>query len=157
MVDSRLTPANTAEQAVAPDMMRGAEGWVPADSAHGAPRLVTELRARNADLVAPPHGKPRSAAPLPGMLTRRRPRVETVIGQLVDRCHLERVRARDTWHLWSRWQRKLLSHTIAVPLCQRTGLARTAFRAAHRRPNAHTGSATLSVRQPGLRGEGRSA
>jgi hypothetical protein len=30
-------------------------------------------------------------------------------------------------HLWSRWQRKLLSHTLAVLLCQRAGLASLRF------------------------------
>jgi hypothetical protein len=45
-----------------------------------------------------------------------------VIGQLVGRYHAKRVWARDAWHLWSRWQRKLLSHTLAVYLCQQHGL-----------------------------------
>ena len=34
---------------------------------------------------------------------------------------------RDAWHLWSRWQRKLLSHTLAVYLCQQTGLGSLRF------------------------------
>jgi hypothetical protein len=45
-----------------------------------------------------------------------------VIGQLTGRYHLKRVWAGDGWHLWSRWQRKLLSHTLAVYLCQQAGL-----------------------------------
>ena len=45
-----------------------------------------------------------------------------MIGHLVERYHAKRVWARDAWHLWSRWQRKLLSHTLAVYLCQQTGL-----------------------------------
>jgi hypothetical protein len=44
--------------------------------------------------------------------------VETVIGQLAGRYQLKRVWARGGWHLWSRWQRKPLSHTLAVFLCQ---------------------------------------
>lgn len=114
-VDGRLTPTNTADQAVAPDLLRGAQGWALADSAYGGSALVAQLHAHGLDLPAPPHDKPRTAAPLPHALTRRRRRVETVIGQL-DRYHLERVWARDAWHLWSRRQRKLLSHTIAVLL-----------------------------------------
>jgi hypothetical protein len=50
-----------------------------------------------------------------------------VIGQLVERYHAKRVWARDAWHLWSRWQRKLLSHTLAVYLCQQTGLGPLRF------------------------------
>jgi hypothetical protein len=47
-----------------------------------------------------------------------------VIGQPVERHHAKRVWARDAWHLWSRWQRKLLSHTLAVYLCRSTTWAR---------------------------------
>jgi hypothetical protein len=52
---------------------------------------------------------------------------EPVIGQLVERYHAKRVWARDAWHLWSRWQRKLLSHTLAVYLCQQQGLGSLRF------------------------------
>jgi hypothetical protein len=50
-----------------------------------------------------------------------------VISQLVERYYAERVRAWDGWHLWSRWQRKLLSRTIAVSLCQQQGLGPLRF------------------------------
>jgi hypothetical protein len=40
--------------------------------------------------------------------------VETVIGQLTDRFNIEKVRARDRWHLTNRFVRKLLAHTVAV-------------------------------------------
>jgi len=50
-----------------------------------------------------------------------------VIGQLVERYHAKRVWARDAWHLWSRWQRKLLSHTLAVYLCQQHDLGSLRF------------------------------
>jgi len=39
--------------------------------------------------------------------------VETVIGQLSERFNIEKVRARDLWHLTSRMARKILSHTVA--------------------------------------------
>jgi hypothetical protein len=35
-------------------------------------------------------------------LVQARRRIETVIGQLVERYHAKRVWARDAWHLWSR-------------------------------------------------------
>ena len=50
-----------------------------------------------------------------------------MIGQLVERYHAKRVWARDAGHLWSRWQRKLLSHTLAVYLCQHYGLGSLRF------------------------------
>ena len=75
--------------------------------------------------------RPRSAKGplprLPGRLVQARRRIETVIGQLVERYHAKRVWARDAWHLWSRWQRKLLSHTLAVYLCQQRGLGSLRF------------------------------
>jgi hypothetical protein len=37
--------------------------------------------------------------------------IETVIGQLVGRFHLDKVWARDIWHLSSRLNRKILAHT----------------------------------------------
>jgi hypothetical protein len=40
--------------------------------------------------------------------------IETVIGQLAERFHIEKVRARDLWHQTSRLARKLLGHTMAV-------------------------------------------
>ena len=46
------------------------------------------------------------------MKTRRK--IETVIGQLAERFHMEKIRARDLWHLTSRCFRKILSHTIGV-------------------------------------------
>jgi hypothetical protein len=63
----------------------------------------------------------------PPRLTSKRRRIETVIGQLTGRYQLKRVWARDAWHLWSRWQRKLLSHTLAVYLCQQTGIGPLRF------------------------------
>jgi hypothetical protein len=60
-------------------------------------------------------------------VTPTRRRIETVIGQLTERYHAKRVWARDAWHLWSRWLRKLLSHTLAAFLYQRAGLGSLRF------------------------------
>jgi hypothetical protein len=40
----------------------------------------------------------------------------TVFGQLVDRCAIKRVLARDVWHLGNRLLRKVLIHTLAILL-----------------------------------------
>jgi hypothetical protein len=47
--------------------------------------------------------------------------VETVIGQLTERFHIERIRARNLWHLANRVIRKLLAHTVKLGIltCQR--------------------------------------
>ncbi len=47
------------------------------------------------------------------LLVKTRRLVETVIGQLSNRFHLQTVKARDLWHLTNRINRKLLAHTIA--------------------------------------------
>jgi hypothetical protein len=79
-------------------------------------------------LLAPPSRSAKRPRPrLPRRLVQARRRIETVIGQLVERYHAKRVWARDGWHLWSRWQRKLLSHTLAVSLCQQHGLGSLRF------------------------------
>ena len=45
---------------------------------------------------------------------RARRKIETVIGQLTDRFNIQKVRARDLWHLSHRFIRKILSHTVCV-------------------------------------------
>jgi hypothetical protein len=47
--------------------------------------------------------------------------VETIIGQLTERFHIEKVRARDAWHLANRFIRKLLAHTMGCFLGKLTG------------------------------------
>ena len=39
--------------------------------------------------------------------------VETVIGQLSERFHLQTVRSWDLWHFTNRINRKILAHTLA--------------------------------------------
>jgi hypothetical protein len=53
--------------------------------------------------------------------------METVISQLVERYGAKRVRARDLWHLTSRFLRKVLSHTCCVHLCQQAELSPLRF------------------------------
>lgn len=47
-------------------------------------------------------------------ITSTRRLVETVIGQLSEQFNIEKIRARDLWHLTSRIARKILSHTVGV-------------------------------------------
>ena len=42
--------------------------------------------------------------------------VETVIGQLTEQFHIEKVRARDCWHLTIRIIRKVLAHTVGAAI-----------------------------------------
>ncbi len=47
--------------------------------------------------------------------------VETVIGQLTERFHIEKVRARKLWYLTNRVARKVLAHTIAILINKKLG------------------------------------
>ena len=55
------------------------------------------------------------------ILMKARRKIETVIGQLTDRFNIQKVRARDLWHLTHRIVRKILSHTISVILNMKLG------------------------------------
>jgi Transposase DDE domain len=122
IVEGRLAPAGVSDLAVGQELLAGVAGWVLADRNYGRPRLAEQLQLQGGWLLAPPMGTPRQRQRPPPWLVAKRRRVETVIAQLTGRYQLRRVWARDGWHLWSRWLRKLLSHTMAVLLCQRSGL-----------------------------------
>jgi hypothetical protein len=127
IVDGRLAPANLSDLAVGAELLAKVAGWTLADRSYGSARLAAQLAAQGGWLLAPLRGARRSRQRPPPWLVGKRRRIETVIGQLTGRYHLKQVWARDAWHLWSRWQRKLLSHTLAVYLCQQTGLSSLRF------------------------------
>lgn len=121
-----LAPAGVHDRWVAEyDLLGGVrEGSVVVgDTNYWSPTLGQALRGYEVSLLAPKkEPRKRHRHPWPGWLTNTRRRIETVISQLVERYHAKRVRARDLWHLSSRWWRKILSHTVAVHLCQEAGL-----------------------------------
>src|SRR3954464_15196424 len=110
-----LAPANEADLAVAPQLLAGLSGWALGDKGYWSRSLRAELAPAGLDLIAPPRGKSAGARRWPVRLAQTRRRIETVLSQLAERYHAERVRARDEWHLTARWPRKLASHTLAVP------------------------------------------
>lgn len=120
VVASELAPANVHDIAVAPALADEAQGFGLADRNYGSPRLFAELAEAGKRLITP-----KKKGPSPHWtrsLTQKRRRIETVIGQFVERFQAKRVWARDRWHLCNRWLRKLCSHTLAVLLCQQQGL-----------------------------------
>jgi Transposase DDE domain len=122
IVEGRLTPANVSDLAVGEQLLQAVAGWVLADRSYGSQSLADQVADQGGWLLAPPRARRRRQQHPPPWMVGKRRRIETVIGQLVVRYHLKQVWARDAWHLWSRWLRKLLSHTIAVLLCQQQGL-----------------------------------
>jgi hypothetical protein len=128
ITDARLVPANLHDLTIAEELLAGVQGWALGDRAYWSPVRAELLADQGVWLLAPPSRSAKAPRPrLPGRLVQARRRIETVIGQLVERYHAKRVWARDAWHLWSRWQRKLLSHTLAVHLCQQHGLGSLRF------------------------------
>ena len=82
------------------------------------PELQRELAINGLSLQTPLRDNmkdPRSKKLLNWMKNTRR-LIETVIGQLIERFHIERVRARDLWHEASRFWRKLLAHTVCLKI-----------------------------------------
>jgi hypothetical protein len=128
IVAGHLAPANLHDLVMAEDLLADAHGWALGDRSYWSPARAELLADQGIWLLAPPSRSAKQPGPrLPGRLVQARRRIETVIGQLVERYHAKRVWARDAWHLWSRWQRKLLSHTLAVYLCQQSGLGSPRF------------------------------
>jgi len=40
--------------------------------------------------------------------------IETVVSQLTERFHVQRMRVRKGWTLVAKWYRKILAHTVCV-------------------------------------------
>jgi hypothetical protein len=94
------------------------QGLLLGDKGFIRPSLTTELASRGLNLQTPVRGNMEETRPgifLRWMTSTRR-LIETVIGQLSERFHIEKIRARDIWHQVSRFWRKILAHTVCVAL-----------------------------------------
>ena len=127
ITDFELAPANIHELAVAEQFLSGLSGWALGDRNYWSPKLAERLREHQLHLLAPFKSSKREKTPWPTWLKYKRYRIETVIGQLVERFQAKRIWARDLWHFCSRWLRRVLSHTFAVYLCQQNGLSSLRF------------------------------
>lgn len=123
IVETRLAPAATHDLHPARALLAEAgEGWVLGDRNYHSPQLAEELVGRGQEPLIPHKMSATEPQPWPRWLKGIRQRVECVFSQLSGRYNAKKVRARDSWHLRSRWLRKVLSHTIALVLCRRCGL-----------------------------------
>lgn len=127
IVDARLVRADEHELVVADDLLAEASGYALGDRNYWSPSRRAWFQEHELTLLTPFKLRGSKQEPWPYWLTNMRRRIETVIAQLVERFHAKRVWARDPWHLWSRWLRKILSHTIAVYFCQCLGLSPLRF------------------------------
>jgi len=110
-----LVPANVHEGEAALDLTPGTTGLLLGHRNYWLPKLKALLRQADIILLTPfrtaKQAPPGSWSPVLG---RVRYRIDTVFGQLVDRCQAKRVWARDRWHLCNRLLRMVLMHTLAV-------------------------------------------
>ena len=118
IVGLHLSAANVHELPVAERLLERAQGWVLGDRNYWSPALSEKLAGQGLCLLAPYRSARREKKRWPLWLVQKRRRIETVIGQLTERFHAKRVWARDRWHFFSRWLRKVLAHTLFVRLCQ---------------------------------------
>lgn len=122
IVDHRLVAANVHEIPVAVDMLKHVQGYFLGDRNYWNPEVAEEMRTQGLHWLVPFKSSKREKYPWPRSIKHKRYRIETLIGQLVERFSVKKIWARDTWHLISRWLRKIVSHTISVFFCQKAGL-----------------------------------
>jgi hypothetical protein len=111
-----VTPADIGDRQALADVLDGIRGLLIGDKGYISAPLHRELAAQGIDLQTPFRSNMKDTRPRAFVktLTSVRRLVETVIGQLSDRFHIEKVRGRDLWHQTSRLARKLLSHTVGI-------------------------------------------
>jgi hypothetical protein len=111
-----FAPANIDERDVLQDMTQNLSGLLMGDKGFIRPSLKEELAEQGLDLQTPLRKNMTETRPASFVrqLVSTRRLVETVIGQLSERFNIEKVRARNRWHLTNRFVRKVLAHTMAV-------------------------------------------
>lgn len=111
-----FTQAHVDERDVCPELVERLRGMLLGDKGYIRPVLQKFLESIGVYLQTPLRDNmqdDRSKGFLNWLMSTRR-LIETVIGQLTERFHIERIRARDVWHQASRFWRKLLAHTVCV-------------------------------------------
>jgi hypothetical protein len=110
-----IAPANVSALAALPTLAEGTRGLLVGDRNYWSPKTAAEWQAQGVELLAPCPSATRDPHPRWSTLLRRVcDRIDTVFGQLSERCGVRRVWARDLWHLSNRLLRKVLMHTLAV-------------------------------------------
>ncbi len=127
-----LTPANGDEREALWEVIPGIRGLLIGDKGYLSQPLHEALLPSGVNLQTAMRSNMKDARPKDWVhcLQTFRRLIETVNGQLAERFHFERIRARDLWHLTSRIARKLLAHTLCCwlnrqqerPLLQFDGL-----------------------------------
>jgi hypothetical protein len=119
-----VTAANVDERQATWDVIDNLAGQLLGDKGYIGQFFASLLKEQGIVLLTPVRKNMTQPTTTPWTWTmgRIRRRIETVIGQLVERFHIGKVRARDRWHLTLRVNRKILSHTIARYLMRQMGI-----------------------------------
>lgn len=124
-----FTAANIDERDACPSLTENLQGLLLGDKGYIRPSLKKELASRGLHLQTPVRENMEENRPhkfLRWMMSTRR-LIETVIGQLSERFHIEKIRTRDIWHQVSRFWRKILAHTACVKISLSLGSAPLQF------------------------------
>ena len=123
ITDCTFTPANCDERDVAPEITQDIHGLLGADKGYIRPELKEYYWCQCIDLQTPHRKNMVDLRPKESLriLMNARRKIETVISQLTERFNIQRIRARDMWHLSHRIIRKVLSHKISVVLNTQLG------------------------------------
>jgi hypothetical protein len=109
-----IAAANDDERDVLPEVAFGLTGDVIADKGLIRPSLQLELENQGLNLHTPLRSnmkETRSKQFLSQIMNVRR-KIETVIGQLVERFCIQSIRAKDMWHLMMKVGRKVFAHSL---------------------------------------------
>lgn len=118
IIDFAIAAANIDERDILPEITEKLSGILIADKGLIRPSLKEELMKHNLDLQTPLRSNmkdPRPKKLVAEMMNIRR-NIETVNAQLVERFHIQAIRAKDLWHLASKILRKILAHSFAFML-----------------------------------------
>ena len=119
-----VTPANIDERESLYEVVSGIQGLLLADKGLIGDGYQSEFRdTTGVNLQTPTRANMGDSRGKDAnrWITSTRRLVETVIGQLSERFNIEKVRARDCWHLTNRIFRKVLAHTVGAAINKMMG------------------------------------
>ncbi|MBO1348832.1 MAG: IS982 family transposase [Hormoscilla sp. GUM202] len=111
-----VTTGKGSEREALWEIVSGIEGILIGDKGYISEELKAQLAnvGINLQTALRKNMHDKRSPSLVNFLMRIRRLIETVIGQLTERFNIEKVWARDTWHLTNRFNRKILAHTVCL-------------------------------------------
>ena len=111
------------ESVFAPDMLDNIKGLLGADMGYISPDLYEYCFKWCVDLQKPLRKNMSDKRPLSviNRLKNACRNIETLIGQLSQWSNMQKVRARDLWHLSHRFMRKILAHNFCFVINRQLG------------------------------------